>query len=178
MKTSKLLLAMPLALVVGACSQNYSANSYGSHSVGEVRRVERGFIESYRWVEINSSDQGVGTLAGAGVGAAAGSTIGDGADGIIGAIGGALIGGLIGNSIEKSASKGSGFEYIIRTESGSLVTLVQADETPFAEGTPVNILFSGSRSRIVYDHHADARERRSHAGEIENSQDYSDDNYK
>lgn len=154
-KSSKrLAIILPLALAAGACAPDLSPSSYDSHSVGEVRRVERGTIESYRWVKIKGRS-GVGTLAGAGVGAAAGSTIGDGAGGVIGAIGGALLGGAIGSSVEKSASSQGGFEYIIRTASGSLVTLVQADREPLPEGLPVLILFNGSRSRVVFDHNAE-----------------------
>lgn len=154
-KTVKVALMIPLALAAGACTTNMSPHSYESHAVGEARRVERGVIDSYRWVEIRKSDSGVGTAAGVGIGAAAGSTVGDsGAENIIGAIGGALIGGLIGNSIDKSASKSAGFEYIIRTESGSLITIVQADRHPFAEGTPVIIVFGRDRTRIRIDHAA------------------------
>ncbi len=150
----KYAVALPLALFAGACAPDLSSGSYDAHSVGEVRRVERGTIESYRWVNIKGRS-GVGTLAGAGVGAAAGSTIGSGAGSVIGAIGGALLGGAIGSGIEKSASSQGGFEYVIRTESGSLVTMVQADKEPLPEGVPVLILFNGSRSRIVFDHNAE-----------------------
>jgi len=156
-KNIKLAIALPLALFAGACAPNLSSNSYDSRSVGEVRRIERGTIESYRWVEINGKT-GVGTVAGAGVGAAIGSTVGSGrgkgAEDVIGAIGGAILGGLIGSSIEKSASKQSGYEYVIRTESGALVSIVQADKRPLPEGAPVLIHFSGSRSRVVFDHNA------------------------
>lgn len=156
-KNIKMALALPLALFAGACAPDLSSGSYDAHSVGEVRRIERGTIESYRWVEIKGRT-GVGTMAGAGIGAAAGSTIGSGrgkgAEDVIGAIGGALIGGLIGSSIEKSATKQSGFEYVIRTESGSLVSIVQADRQPLPEGAPVLIHFSGQRSRVVFDHNA------------------------
>ncbi len=153
-----LLLALPAALMLGACSVNHSPNSYDSRAVGQVNRVERGTIESYRWVQIERRDSGVGTLAGAGIGAAAGSKIGSGrgrgAENVIGAIGGALLGGLIGNSIEKSGSKKGGFEYLIRTESGALVSIVQQDTSPLPEGAPVVIMFSGSQSRVVFDHNA------------------------
>lgn len=158
LKKTGMILTLPLALFVGACGQSMSPNSYEARSVGQVNRVERGTIESYRWVQIQKSDSGVGTLAGAGIGAAAGSTIGSGrgrgAENVIGAIGGALLGGLIGNSIEKSGSKKGGFEYLIRTESGALVSLVQADSNPLPEGAPVVIMFSGTRSRVVFDHNA------------------------
>ncbi|MBV1900473.1 MAG: hypothetical protein KUG56_02250 [Kordiimonadaceae bacterium] len=151
---SKCLFALPLAFVLGACVPDYSSGTYDAHSIGEVRRVERGTIESYRWVKIQGRN-GFGTAAGLGVGAAAGSTIGDGAGGVIGAIGGALLGAAIGSSIEKSATEQGGYEYVIRTASGSLVTLVQADIAPLREETPVLILFNGSRSRVVFDHNAE-----------------------
>jgi|GEM_PF-626128 len=157
----KLALLLPLALTATACTQTVSPHSYDSYAVGEARRVERGVIDSYRWVEIRKSNSGVGTAAGVGIGAAAGSTVGDsGAENVIGAIGGALLGGLIGNSIDKSGSKTSGFEYIIRTESGNLITIIQADRQPFAEGTPVIIVFGADRTRIRLDHAAyEERER-------------------
>lgn len=158
LKKTGLILAAPVALMLGACSTNYSPNSYDSRSVGQVNRVERGTVESYRWVQIQRRDSGVGTVAGAGIGAAAGSTIGSGrgrgAENIIGAIGGALLGGLIGSSIEKSGSKKGGFEYLIRTESGAMVSIVQQDTSPLPEGAPVVIMFSGSQSRVVFDHNA------------------------
>jgi len=169
--TMKLAFALPLAMFAGACAPNLSSNSYNAHSVGEVRRIERGTIESYRWVEIQGKT-GVGTVAGAGIGAAAGSTIGSGrgrgAENVIGAIGGALLGGLIGSSIEKSSSKRGGFEYVIRTESGALVSIVQADTQPLPEGAPVLIHFSGSRSRIVFDHNAMRPDRNTHDDVPEN----------
>ena len=153
-KTALAALMLPLAMVTTACSQNMSPHSYDSRAVGEARRVERGVIDSYRWVEIQG-DSSVGTAVGVGVGAAAGSTVGNsGAENVIGAIGGALLGGLIGNSIDKSASKKSGFEYLIRTESGSLISIVQQDRHPFAEGTPVVVVFSRDRSRVILDHSA------------------------
>lgn len=151
----KFAILLPLALVTTACTQNISPHSYEGRAVGEARRVERGMIDSYRWVEIRKESAGVGTGVGVAAGAAAGSTIGNsGAENVLGAIGGALLGGLIGNSIDKSASKASGFEYIIRTESGNLITVVQADRHPFAEGTPVIIVFGGDMTRVRLDHSA------------------------
>jgi outer membrane lipoprotein SlyB len=153
-KNTVLALTLPLAMMTTACTQNMSPHSYDSHAVGEARRVERGVIDSYRWVEIRG-DSKVGTAVGVGVGAAAGSTVGNsGAENVIGAIGGALLGGLLGSSIDKSANKKSGFEYLIRTESGSLISILQEDRHPFAEGTPVVIVFSRDRSRVVLDHSA------------------------
>ncbi len=159
-KYSRLALVVPLALTASACTQDLSTGRYDPYAVGQVRQVERGVIDSYRWVEIRSERSGVGTAVGVGVGAAAGSSVGRGADGVIGAIGGALLGGLIGNSIDKNASKQNGFEYVIRTESGSLVTIVQADKQPLPEGAPVQIIFGRDRSRVILDTRAIERDDR------------------
>lgn len=146
-----------------ACTTNVSPDSYSAGAVGDIRRAERGEIESYRYVEIRT-ERGVGTAVGIGAGAAAGSTVGDGAGGVAGAIGGALIGGLLGNALDKEAGKKSGYEYVIRTAAGDLVTLVQADKSPLPKGAPILIVYSRGKSRIILD---DAR--------IENS--YNDQQY-
>lgn len=175
----KALVLVPIAFTTVACTSSMGSHEYDRRDVGEVRRIERGTIESYRWVEINKGESGVGTLAGAGIGAAAGSTIGSGrgkgAEDVIGAIGGALLGGLIGNSIEKSAAKTSGYEYVIRTESGNLVSIVQVDKQPLPEGAPVIIHFSGSRSRVVYDYNAMEPDRNVTDDIPPQYDDYSDD---
>jgi outer membrane lipoprotein SlyB len=150
-KLTKYAALLPLALMATACAQDLSTGRYAPHAVGQVRQVELGVIDSYRWVEIRGDESGIGTVAGAGIGGAAGSTIGDGATGVIGAIGGALVGGLIGNSVDKSASRQSGFEYVIRTQSGSLVTIVQADKQPLPEGAPVQLIFGRDRTRVILD---------------------------
>ena len=178
---TRTLLAIPTALMLAACGMNHSPNSYDSRAVGQVNRVERGTIESYRWVQIERRQSGVGTLAGAGIGAAAGSTVGSGrgrgAENVIGAIGGALLGGLIGNSIEKSGSKKGGFEYLIRTESGALVSIVQQDSSPLPEGAPVVIMFSGSQSRVVFDHNAPRYQEPEHQSESYDPDGYDPDGY-
>ncbi len=150
---NKKILVIPLMLATAACTQNISPYAYDSRDVGAVNHVEKGTIESYRWVEINGRNKGVGTTAGAGIGGAIGSTWGkrtDDAQNIVGAIGGAILGGIIGNSIEKSGTKGSGYEYMVRTEAGELITLVQKDDVPLEKNLPVVIIY-GSRARIIPD---------------------------
>lgn len=139
-----------LAATLSACTTNPSPNSYDADAVGLVRRAEQGEVVSYRWVEVRT-EKGVGTVVGAGVGGAVGSTIGRGGTGVAGAIGGALIGGLLGNAIDKQAGRKNGFEYVVRTNSGELVTLVQLDAQPIPEGAPVLILYSRDSSRLVLD---------------------------
>lgn len=139
-----------LTAALSACTTGVNPNRYDAYSVGVVQRTERGEVQSYRYVEI---DTGRGGATGVGVasGAIAGSTVGHGAEGVLGAIGGAILGGLIGSAIDNDVGRRDGFEYVIRTEGGYLVTIVQADRIPFPEGAPVLIMHGSNMTRVTLD---------------------------
>lgn len=64
------------------------------------------------------------------MGATAGSALGGGVrSNIVGAVGGAVIGGIAGAAIESSATKQTGMEYVVETENGNLMTIVQGEES-------------------------------------------------
>lgn len=150
MKISLLSMTMLAILSLTACKQNVSPDTYSVGSVGQVNRVIRGKIISARPVEI-AGTQGVGGTAGAAAGAAAGSGIGGGArSNIVGAIGGAVIGGVAGALVEESATAQNGMEYVVETENGSLLTIVQGAEPPLSVGLPV-LVMHGSQSRVIAD---------------------------
>ncbi|MGE0653505.1 MAG: glycine zipper 2TM domain-containing protein [Alphaproteobacteria bacterium] len=137
-------------LVLAGCKQNVSPDSYSVGSVGQVNRSVRGTIISVRQINIEGT-QGVGTAAGAAAGATGGSAIGGGTrENIIGAIGGAVVGGVAGAAIEGGATQQTGHEYVVQTQNGALLTLVQGDEKPFAMGEKVLVIY-GTRSRIIRD---------------------------
>lgn len=147
MKRAALIIA--LALLSG-CAQNISPNSYSVGSVGMVNRSIAGVIISARPVDIRGT-AGLGGTAGAAAGAAAGSAIGGGTRAnIVGAIGGAVVGGLTGAALEASATKQTGMEYVVETENGNLMTVVQGGAPVFVEGNKVLVLY-GSPSRIIAD---------------------------
>jgi outer membrane lipoprotein SlyB len=68
----------------------------------------------------------------------------------LGAIGGAIIGGIAGAAIERSATQQQGVEYVVETENGHLMTIVQGEEPFFAVGDKVFVLY-GTRSRVIAD---------------------------
>lgn len=150
-RSAKIFMISLASLSVAACSSNLSPKRYDAYAVGEVNRAERGEIISSRWVEIRKGNSGVGTATGIAAGAAAGSTVGNGAEGVIGALGGALIGGLIGSSVDKKVNKTHGFEYLVRTETGDTITLVQADRQPIPNGAPVLIVYNRDMTRLILD---------------------------
>lgn len=98
-----------------------------------------------------SGTSALGGTAGAAVGATAGSALGGGVrSNIVGAVGGAVIGGIAGAAIESSATKQTGMEYVVETENGNLMTIVQGKDPLFTQGSKVLVLY-GNPSRIITD---------------------------
>lgn len=149
MRTISLLGAV--AFILGGCASNLSPQSYSVGSVGQVNRTVPGSVISARQVDVAGN-----TGVGGGAGATAGAVVGSGAGGsnsrgnIVGAIGGAIIGGLAGSAIEANATKQRGMEYVVETDNGNLMTIVQGIEPTFAVGQKVLILY-GSPSRLIAD---------------------------
>ena len=145
----RLFVIAPLLVLVG-CAQNRSPNSYSVGSVGMVNRTIAGTVISARGVDI-SGTSALGGTAGAAVGATAGSALGGGVrSNIVGAVGGAVIGGIAGAAIESSATKQTGMEYVVETENGNLMTIVQGKDPLFTQGSKVLVLY-GNPSRIITD---------------------------
>ncbi len=111
----------------------------------------QGLVRTFpRGVDI-SGTSALGGTAGAAVGATAGSALGGGVrSNIVGAVGGAVIGGIAGAAIESSATKQTGMEYVVETENGNLMTIVQGKDPLFTQGSKVLVLY-GNPSRIITD---------------------------
>jgi len=136
-------------LALASCAPSLSSNRYTAGQVGSVNRAVRGQIIAVRAVTVDRST-GVGGAAGAGVGAVAGASLGSNTDGsIAGALIGAVLGGVAGSALEREGSKTPAHEYVIRTENGALLTLVQG-EPAIDNGAKVIVLY-GSPSRIIVD---------------------------
>ena len=148
--TRRLLNALFTTLLLCGCAKNISPQSYSVGSVGQVNRTIAGKVISVREVDITGST-GTGGGAGAALGAIGGSSIGGtGRDNLVGAISGAVIGGLIGSAIEGNGTKQQGIEYVVETENGNLMTVVQGLTPVFRAGQKVLVLY-GSPSRVIAD---------------------------
>lgn len=148
MKKLQCGVVLVMALMMVACTQNISPDSYSVDSVGSVTHSVPGTIVSFRPVNVEGTNQAgglVGTLAGGVAGSAIG---GNSRANALGAIGGAVIGALAGSAIEKGVTSQSGIEYIVKTETGELLTLVQGPSPAFTVGQKVMILY-GKRARII-----------------------------
>lgn len=149
------VLVAAVTLAVSGCASNISPQTYSVGSVGQVNRTVSGTIISARQVDIAGS-----TGVGAGAGTATGAVVGSAAGGnnsrgnIVGAIGGAIIGGIAGSAIEANATKQKGIEYVVETENGHLMTIVQGLDPMLNSGQKVLVLY-GSPSRVIADPRGD-----------------------
>jgi len=139
-----------ILLSVGCAAPNISPQSYAVGSVGQVNRTVPATVVSARPVAI-SGTSGVGGTSGAALGAVGGSSLGgSGRDHAAGAIVGAVAGALAGAAIEANATKQTGYEYVVETYNGNMMTIVQGPDPAFNTGDKVLVLY-GTPSRIIAD---------------------------
>ncbi len=144
-----------LALFAAGCAET-SSSTYSAADIGQIIETAEGTVVSSQVVDIKEErDPGYG--GGGGGGSSSGSsgfTISGG--GPILAVVGLLtaVGAGMAMMNGSSASADEGFEYMVRMDDGSIVTLVQereGEEDPIANGTPVLVQYGSERTRIVPD---------------------------
>lgn len=141
-----------LIATLTACAGNIGANRYETRAAGKVNSVQEGVIINVRTVKVATSDGTVGSLAGGIAGGAAGSMIGgNSAVHIIGAVGGAVLGGFLGGKAQEGLSGQTGYEYIVKLDSGKTITLTQGTDEKLEKGQRVYVLDAehGDRARII-----------------------------
>ena len=138
----KKIMCLATALLMSACTSNINSDHYTTSSVGMATAARICTVVSVRQVTVQS-ENGVGTLFGAGLGGVAGSAIGG-----LGAIGGALAGGIAGGAAQDALSKQGGYEYVVKLENGQLMTLTQGQDVLLSPGQRC-MLLSGNPARLT-----------------------------
>ena len=139
-----------LGVILAGCSNDYSGNSYDGAAVGEVSKTDLGTIVSMRKIQIkpDPKDLGAGALLGGAGGALLGSAFGGGNAKYLTAAVGGVAGGVAGNAIQNRSV--DGFEYSVKLENGSVVTVTQGVEPRLSVGQTVRVINSTKgRSRVV-----------------------------
>lgn len=147
---SSLFIMLPLTLLLTACGQKYSPDTYSSNAVQQASKVVSGVVVGVRKVAI-SADPTVASATGAAAGGIAGSQVAEGAYSALGALGGAVVGGLAGSEAGHKIQDTFGYEYIVRNANGDLLSVTQKDTAPLKIGQRV-LLIQGSQARIVNDY--------------------------
>ena len=154
MKTAikTIAIATALSLLVTACSRHMSNDVYSSSA--SVGKVFYGTIVSVRPVTIKDTerlqDNGLGGIGGGVAGGVVGSAIGKGKGKAVATVGGAIAGALLGAVIQDQLSTQSGFEYIVRLESTSGVSVaVPAQRNDVTLGGSSSVTADVNRSMQV-----------------------------
>lgn len=149
------LAATLIGLCVAACAPSLSTYTYSAVGASAPSDVVKGTIDGMRPVVVSGDGLTpgggmVGTIIGGAAGAIAGSAIGQGTGNLIATLAGGVIGAGIGNVAEHQVTQQPATEYIIRTNYGSYVSVVQAPTPPLYRGQHVLIIYS-DRPRVVPD---------------------------
>ncbi len=148
MKKYMTAAVLPLALLMNACTSNIGANQYATSSTGQVNRAMECTVVSVRAVTVQS-DNNAGTLVGGAAGGVAGTLLGgNDTTKILGAIGGAVVGGIAGDAAQGQLSKQGGYEYVVRTTGGNIMTVTQGNDVLMTPGEKCMLLY-GDKARVI-----------------------------
>lgn len=106
-----------------------------------------GVIDAIQPVEVKGKTSGLGAVAGGVAGGLLGNQIGSGNTRSVLTVGGAAGGAFAGDAIEGQMKKHTVWRITVRLEDGSLRTLSQSAQPPFAVGDRVRIVNGSSLER-------------------------------
>ncbi|GHV50954.1 lipoprotein [Deltaproteobacteria bacterium] len=145
------ILVLCFTLLAGGCA----ATGGKVYSKGEARTaqtVERGVIKTIDKVSIEQDAGILGTALGGTAGGVIGSTMGKGAGRILMTVAGAAVGAIAGAFGEKAVRSENAYEFLIKRDNGSEISIVQAIDGDYRVGDRVRILHgSDNRARVVLD---------------------------
>lgn len=141
--TTSILIIAAVAgtMTLGGCARQISPDVHSGRAAGEAQRTSVGVIENVRIVQIQESDtlegNKTGQLLGGIAGGVAGARFGDGIGQVLASAAGAIAGAFIGSLAEQEIKRQPAAEYIIRTDTGEFITIVQGTEPQMAVGQRV-----------------------------------------
>lgn len=142
---------LPLILLSG-CATPPGQSQYKWSEVGQSTIVHFATVIQVREVGVTGQNTGAGALVGTAAGAAAGAQFGSGDGAIAAAVGGALIGAIAGSALEQAAANTTALEYLVTTERGKTMTIVQninEGDKILPVGSRVMVQISGSYQRVL-----------------------------
>lgn len=150
MRTTPLLAAILLSILLAACASSNSGSVYSRDEARRVQTVKTGTVESVRQVKLEGTKSPIGTIAGGAVGGVAGGSIGNGRGSVIGAVIGAVVGGIAGAAAEEGLTRKDALEITVKLDTGGLVAIVQEADDPFKAGDKVRLVESDGTTRVAH----------------------------
>lgn len=150
MMMKRFLLIIATLFLLASCAENINPDTVSVGDTGKSGSVTPATVISVNPIKVKGSKT-VGQTAGAIAGAVGGSAIGSTTRiNILTGLAGGLLGGFIGGAAEEAITAQEGYEYIIETANGNMITVIQGKEPAFQKGDRV-LLMGGSKARIVAD---------------------------
>jgi outer membrane lipoprotein SlyB len=144
----RLILIIPCGFLLASCVTD-GVGKYRVQSIGNAQRSITATVLSASPVIIAKDTSGAGSNAGGALGGAMGI---DNSDSATVLVVGIIAGAVIGNAIEAQGNTFKGTEYVIKTETGLLLTVAQVNrnEDIFEKGERV-VLVYGYPHRLIRD---------------------------
>ncbi len=152
---SALVLVAALgSMAMTGCARQISPDVHAGRTAGDTINTYGGVIETARFVEIQEGDtlesNKTGQVLGGLAGGVAGARFGNGVGRALAIAGGAIIGAFVGAFAEQEIKRQPAIEYIVRTERGDLVTIVQGPSPQLSPGQRVFVQEGRSgRGRVI-----------------------------
>ncbi|WP_025871283.1 glycine zipper 2TM domain-containing protein [Methylobacillus glycogenes] len=150
MRTTSLIAAAGILLVLSGCMSSNSGDVYSRDEARKTQTVRLGVVESVRNVKLEGTKTPIGGGAGAVVGGIAGSSVGGGKGQAIATVLGALVGGLAGAAAEEGVTRKDGLEITVKLENGTMLAIVQEADVAFSPGDKVRLVESGGTTRVTH----------------------------
>lgn len=146
-----LILLLSAPFILAGCASEKGGDVYTREQVRQVQHFKVGTVESVHKVRIEGTKSPVGSTAGTIVGGIAGSGASSGKTGQVAAVLGAVVGGVAGAAAEEAYTRENGFEYSIKLEDGSYISVVQAasKDEDIKAGDKVRVIESDGVTRVV-----------------------------
>ena len=124
-----MVIAFTISGLNGCSKPQNVSTEYSRSQINSVQETVIATVMSKRVVTVDG-DSGVGGTAGGLTGYIAGSTVGDTpSENAIGAIAGSIIGATIGSAVGSEIQAVAATEYVLKAESGKLLTIIMTDNT-------------------------------------------------
>ena len=151
-RLQNIIFLIPILALLTACQPKLNPNSYNVDG-GMGGNVQTGMIQDIQYHVQVDKNTGFGGVAGGVAGGAVGSNLGGagGTLGILGAVGGAVVGGIAGSAAESNVSKTTATLYIIKLDTGKMVSVIQQSPAPLCVGDHVYVISNKDRPHLKLD---------------------------
>lgn len=129
-KTLGIMLSLTITLIISACTQDTPPGDYDASEVGKIKKVVPGVIVSMRPVRLHNKNEEIGLTDKTGPAMHESSYA------------------------DPTMRRSHGFEYVIKLNSGSIISVVQAETIKLKTKQRILVIY-GRNTRVVPDHGSD-----------------------